>query len=108
MLTKSDFMLFLDAPMHLWAKAHDALAEREPSLLIQHILQQGQQVEALARQFLEGHIQSAYDQAELLWQTAVNDGRYEIRTDGLVYDQTAEAYDLYDQIRQQGQAGARN
>lgn len=96
MLTKSDFMLFLDAPMHLWAKAHDALAEREPSLLIQHVLEQGQQVEALARQFLEDHIRSAYAKAELLWQTTVNDGRYEIRTDGLVYDKAAEAYDLYE------------
>jgi hypothetical protein len=96
MLTKSDFMLFLDAPMHLWAKTHDALAEREPSLLVQHILEQGQQVEALARQFLEDHIHSAYDSAKLLWQTAVNDGRYEIRTDGLVYDKAAESYDLYE------------
>jgi len=96
MLTKSDFMLFLDAPMHLWAKAHDALKDSAPTLMDQHVREQGQQVEALARSYLENIIQSSYDQAELLWQFAYNDGRYEIRTDGLVHDLSAKAYDLYE------------
>ena len=96
MLTKSDFLLFLDAPMHLWAKAHDALAERAPAPLEQHVRQQGQQVEALARQFLEKHLRSNGKQAQLLWQSGYNDGRYEIRVDGLVYDPAADAYDLYE------------
>ncbi len=96
MLTKSDFLLFLDAPMHLWAKAHDALAERAPTPHEQHILQQGQQVEALARQFLEKHLRSNDKQAQLLWQAGYNDGRYEIRVDGLVYDPAADVYDLYE------------
>lgn len=96
MLTKSDFLRFLDAPMHLWAKAHDALEQKTATLLDQHIREQGQQVEALARQYFEDHIQSHYAQAQLLWQFAYNDGRYEVRADGLVHDRAANAYDLYE------------
>ena len=96
MLTKSDFLRFLDAPMHLWAKAHDTLEETAPTLLDQHVREQGQQVEALARQYLEEHIQANYDQAQLFWQFAYNDGRFEVRADGLVHDLTADAYDLYE------------
>ena len=96
MLTKSDFLRFLDAPMHLWAKAHDTLEETAPMLLDQHVREQGQQVEALARQYLEEHIQANYDQAQLFWQFAYNDGRFEVRADGLVHDLTADAYDLYE------------
>jgi len=96
MLTKSDFLRFLDAPMHLWAKAHDALEEKAPTLLDQHVREQGQQVEALARQYLEDHIQRNYAQADLLWQFAYNDGRFEVRADGIVHDRAAEAYDLYE------------
>lgn len=96
MLTKSDFLLFLDAPMHLWAKAHDALEERTPTLLDQHLHEQGQQVEALAQQYLQEHIDAHYDQAQLLWQFAYNDGRYEVRSDGIVHDRAADAFDLYE------------
>jgi len=96
MLTKSDFLRYLDAPMHLWAKAHDALEEKSATLLDQHLREQGQQVEALARQYLEDHIQTIYTQADLLWQFAYNDGRYEVRSDGIVHDLTADAYDLYE------------
>ncbi|MBG0786823.1 MAG: DUF2779 domain-containing protein [Anaerolineaceae bacterium] len=96
MLTKSDFLLFLDAPMHLWAKAHDALEESSPTLLDQHLREQGQQVEALAQQYLQEHIATHYDQAQLLWQFAYNDGRYEVRADGIVHDRAANSYDLYE------------
>ncbi|MBG0770882.1 MAG: DUF2779 domain-containing protein, partial [Anaerolineaceae bacterium] len=96
MLTKSDFLLYLDAPMHLWAKAHDALEDAAPSLLDQHVREQGQQVEALAAEYLKEHIRTNYDQAELFWQFAYNDSRYEIRADGIVHDRVAKAYDLYE------------
>ena len=96
MLTKSDFLLYLDAPMHLWAKAHDALEDAAPTLLDQHVREQGQQVEALAFRYLEDHIRANYDRADLLWQFATNDGRYEIRADGIVHDRAADVYDLYE------------
>ncbi len=40
MLTKSDFLLYLDAPLHLWAKSHDLL-HVTLSTYDQHLMQQG-------------------------------------------------------------------
>jgi hypothetical protein len=96
MLSKTDFLLFLDAPMHLWAKSHDALEETSHTVYEQHLLQQGQQVEALAREFLERYISQTTPQGQLFWQPAFDDGQFEIRADALVYDAEAEVYDLYE------------
>ncbi|MCB2214288.1 DUF2779 domain-containing protein [bacterium] len=96
LLTKSDFLFYLDAPMHLWAKAHDALAAQTPPPLVQHLIQQGQEVEGLARTYLEEVVLPGYDDAQFFWQQTYDDGRFQIRVDGLVYDLDAEAYDLYE------------
>jgi hypothetical protein len=48
MLSKTDFLLFLEAPMHLWAHAHNQIQNKSHSAYEQHLIQQGQQVEALA------------------------------------------------------------
>lgn len=95
MLSKTDFLWYLDAPMHLWARAHGRLDE-SPSLYEQHLMKQGQQVEALARQYIEAVILPEYEQAELIWQRPFDDGKYEIRVDALIHDQQANAYDLYE------------
>ena len=95
MLSKTDFLWYLDAPMHLWARAHGQLEEK-PSLYEQHLMKQGQQVEGLARQYLEGVILPEYQQAELIWQRPFDNGKYEIRVDALIHDQQANAYDLYE------------
>ncbi len=96
MLSKTDFLLFLDAPMHLWAKAHDALEETSHTLYEQHLIQQGQRVEALAREFLEEYISQTYSQGQFFWQPTFEDDRFEIRADALVFDSEAEVYDLYE------------
>ncbi|MDY6872826.1 MAG: DUF2779 domain-containing protein [Chloroflexota bacterium] len=96
LLTKSDFLLYLDAPMHLWAKAHDALAPETLPPLIQHLIRQGQEVEALARTYLEEVVLPGYADAQFFWQPAYEDGQYQIRADGLIYDLEAGVYDLYE------------
>ncbi|MFW5713515.1 MAG: DUF2779 domain-containing protein [Brevefilum sp.] len=96
MLSKTDFLWYLDAPMHLWARAHDQLEEESPSLYEQHLITQGQQVESLAYQYLEEFILPEYEQGDLIWQRTYNDGKYKIRVDALIHDQQADAYDLYE------------
>ena len=96
MLTKTDFLLFLDTPMHLWAKSHSMLAVTSPTLYEQHLMTQGMQVEALAHDYLQQAILPGYQNASLKWQQAFSDGPYEIRTDALVHDKVANAYDLYE------------
>ena len=96
MLSKSDFLLFLDSPMHLWAKAHNALGLRTPTAYERHLAQQGQAVEALAREYLEKDILPRYNQGQIFWQPAFDDGRFEIRADALILDRDADVYNLYE------------
>ena len=96
MLSKSDFLLFLESPMHLWAKAHDALTPKAHTPYEQHLIQQGQAIEALARQYLEKEILPRYEHGQIFWQPSFNDGKYEIRADALILNVDADVYDLYE------------
>lgn len=96
MLSKTDFLLFLESPMHLWAKSHDHIQIRTKTVYEQHLIQQGQRVEALAKDYIESFLLPKYDPAQLLWQPAYNDGQFEIRADALIWDKTREVYDLYE------------
>lgn len=96
MLSKSDFLLFLESPMHLWAKAHDAIDSRPHTPYEQHLIQQGQAVETLARQYLEKTLLKQYSRAQVFWQPSFDDGEYQIRADALVLDLEADVYDLYE------------
>ena len=93
-LSKSDFLLFLNAPMHLWAKAHAQLALKMPTPYEQHLRRQGQQVEAFAKAYITSILLPQYAQAQLLWQREYANAQYMIRTDALLLDQDAGAYDL--------------
>jgi len=54
-LTKSDFLLFLEAPRHLWAANND-LIDKTPSPFEINVMKQGYEVEALAKEYLEKYI----------------------------------------------------
>jgi len=88
--------MFLEAPMHLWAKTHDQLQLQTKTLYEQHLIQQGQRVEALARDYIETHLLPEYDTGQLFWQPSYNDGKFEIRADALIWDKTEDCYDLYE------------
>jgi len=51
MITKSDYLKFRDAPLHLCARKQGVI-EFVLSLYDQHLLDQGKEVEKLAREFL--------------------------------------------------------
>lgn len=96
MLTKTDFLWYLDAPMHLWAKSHDQLEKTSHTLYEQHLIQQGQQVEALARDYIEKVLLLNEKGSQLLWQPNYDDGQYQIRADALIVNKESNAYDLYE------------
>ena len=95
MLTKSDFLLYLDAPLHLWAKSHDQL-HVTPSTYEQHLMKQGYAVEKVAKEYLNKYILPKYKHAELLWQPTYKSGEYESRADGVIHDLDSDTYDLYE------------
>lgn len=96
MLTKSDFLLFLEAPMHLWAKAHGKLQITAPSTYDQHLMKQGYEVEKVAHDYLTQYVLPKYKNAELLWQQTYVSGGYQSRADGIIHDLDTDTYDIYE------------
>ena len=95
MLTKSDFLLYLEAPMHLWAVKHGKLTIT-PSVYDQHLMRQGYEVEKVAKEFLTTYILPKYKHAELLWQQTFVSDEYQTRADGIIHDLDSDTYDLYE------------
>ena len=96
MLSKSDFLTYLDAPMHLWAKVHDKGDVKIPTPYEQHLIQQGQHVENLAKTYIEIEVLNRYEDAQLLWQASYDDGRFTMRADALIWDRATQVYDLFE------------
>lgn len=91
-ITKSDMYTFAEAPLHLWALKHGALQAAAPSAFAQILMEQGQRVEALARDFLQAQLPDA----DIRFQATLHDGPYEARLDALVHDPVAGVYDIYE------------
>jgi len=96
MLSKTDFLLFLESPMHLWAKTHDQLEGSTLSQHAQFIISQGEQIESLALEYFQTEILSSYHDPQLIWQPSYDDGQYSIRADALIFDRAENVYDLYE------------
>lgn len=95
-LSKTDFLRYLEAPLHLWASVHGRLETESPTLYQQHLMTQGQQVETLGHQYLEEFLISKQKDAKLFWQTTFDDGQFTIRTDALISNQINDTYHLYE------------
>lgn len=93
MLTKTDFQLFRECHMHLWAIKHDQFTDRT-SDFDKHLIQQGYEIEALAIKFLRNTLES--DSKKLLTQQTYTDGSFEARVDALIHDQSTDTYELYE------------
>lgn len=55
MITKSDYQLYLEASLHLWANIHGQI-QKHPTEFEIHIMNQGYKVEELARNYLKEFI----------------------------------------------------
>lgn len=55
MLTKSDFLVYMDAPLHLWALKNNQY-NMELSQYDKHLIQQGYEVEKLAKEYVKKYI----------------------------------------------------
>lgn len=96
-LTKSDFLLYLEAPMHLWATKHNQLEKTSPSDYDLHLMNEGQKVEKYANQFLEEVVLKQYPpNSQIHFQPTYHDGDFEARADVLIFDNAAGVYDIYE------------
>ncbi len=92
-ITKSDFRLFREAPRHLWARKHDCLDESTGDELLAI---QGEQVEALAREYLEKFVLPTRPGDSLAWQETGRDGPFMARADALIRHANGAEVDLYE------------
>ncbi len=95
-ISKSDFLLYLDAPRHLWAKKHGQLEDYIPSAYDQHLMAQGQEIEKWAVRYIQDVILPQYNSPIFAAQRKFIDNHFEVIVDGLVYDPDSEIYDLYE------------
>jgi len=52
MLTKTDYLAYLDCPTHLWAHKHGRLDENSKDAFLELLIEQGYEVEQLAKEFV--------------------------------------------------------
>lgn len=93
-LTKSHFLTYLDAPMHLWAEVNNKF-EKPLSVYDLHLMKEGYKVEKLAKEYLESLVSAQSDQ-KLFWQQTYTDHQYEVKADALIYKSDTDTYDLYE------------
>jgi len=93
-LTKSNFLTYLDAPMHLWAEVNDKF-EKPLSTYDQHLIKQGYEVEKLAEEYLQGIVEQD-DNLNLIWQRVFVDKNYEATSDALIHNLSDNTYDIYE------------
>jgi len=94
-ITKSDFLLYCEAPRHLWAKKNGQLIQKL-SDFDQHLIDDGNRVESLAHEYLTTIYIPQHPGDKLLWQQSFSDGPFETRLDALVHKQSSNNYDLYE------------
>jgi hypothetical protein len=94
-ISKSDFLLFCDAPRHLWARKHGCI-EPQLSDFDQHLMKEGSRVETIAFEYLTKVYIPQHPGEELLWQQTYSDGPYYSRLDALVHKLSGSCYDLYE------------
>lgn len=100
-LTKSNFLTYLDAPMHLWADDNNKF-EKPLSIYEQHLMTQGYTAEKLAKQHLQNLVQKNQTQEhdapphEILWQKTYADKNYETKADALLHNTHTDTYDIYE------------
>jgi hypothetical protein len=90
-LTKTDFLKYLEAPRHLWAFRNNKLDEQKEDLYQQHLLKQGYEVEELAEKYLK-----TFPGLEKLLQPTSQDANFEARTDMLIKNPETKLWDMYE------------
>lgn len=95
-LTKSQFITYLDCPMHLWAKVNNLEEKTERNYFREHLSKQGYKVEDLAEEFLTDKLKQYPIGSTIELQHKLSDGNYEAIVDVLIKDNKNNTVDLYE------------
>lgn len=97
-ISKTDFIAYLGAPRHLWAMKHNKLTPQETSLFVQHLFNQGYEVEALAEKYIHQYLIPQYGVTmdDVIFQPTCVDMSFEARTDVLILNPKTNKWDMYE------------
>ena len=97
-ISKSDFLIYLDAPRHLWAVKHNQIPEKERDAYIEHLSEQGYEVEMYAQKYLHEVMIPHYEAypEDVMIQPSVTSGSFEARADILIRKHGATSWDMYE------------
>ena len=99
-ITKTDFLLFLDSPLHLWAFKNDKTSRKEIDIFLQHLFKQGYDVEKYAKEYINKYVIPKYKpkKEDYFFQPTVREeeGKYEARTDFLIKNPDTNNWDIYE------------
>ena len=97
-LTKTDFIAYLDAPMHLWAIKHNKLTEQEIGVFLQHLFEQGYEVEKHVEKYIKKVLVEQYESKknEVLFQPTSEGGPFQARADVLLLNPETGKWDMYE------------
>lgn len=100
-LNKTDYLAYLDCPMHLWALNNDQLDPQSKDEFVELLVEQGYEVEIIGKQYIKDYIlaprhldilNAQHFQEEETYYS--KDKMYEARIDTLVWNPASESYDL--------------
>jgi len=96
MISKTDFIAYLDAPRHLWAMKHNKIGKQELNAFLLHLFEQGYEVERYANKYIKEHLIPLYNVEEYKLQETEIDGNYEARSDALIKNPKTGKWDMYE------------
>jgi len=94
LLSKTDFMTYLQSPMHLWAKKHNRFDILEPNRFKNYLIDQGKEVEMLAERFITDRFSISCPAHEIFFQRTVIDHPFATRIDAGIFDSKNNTWDI--------------
>jgi hypothetical protein len=95
MITKSDFLLYLDTPLHLWA-GHNGRITKSPSTYELQLFDQGKEIEQLGKKFLQARLERSLPDSIIEQEKTLLAGEFQARVDVAVFDAEEQVYDIYE------------
>lgn len=96
MITRQDFKLYRDAPLHLWAKLHNRLHTQPPTPHQQLLIDQSREVKRQGREYLLQILAQQGREPDIQWRQGIACGDFYAIPEALVFDPVSQSHDLYE------------
>ena len=94
MLSKTDYKDYLQNPLHLWAKKHDRLEKLKPTPYEEFLMEQGNEVEKFAEDFIRESFVKDQHGVEVFFQQTYIDPPFQTRLDACIYFPNQNTWDI--------------